>query len=67
MHGVSRVFDFTSQVFKIVWWIVPYNFKIIPLNKSKKEFIEHFFNWGLQYNILSLAGNQKKCSKVVKN
>ena len=28
-YGVARFFDFASQVFKIVWRIVPYNFKII--------------------------------------
>ena len=27
-HGVSRFFGFATQVFKIVWRIVPYNFKI---------------------------------------
>ena len=28
-------------------------------HKSKKQLKEHFFNYGLQYNILSLVGNQK--------
>ena len=37
-HGVLWFFDFTSRVFKIVRWIVPYNFNI-----SKRQYIEHFF------------------------
>ena len=37
--GVSRFFDVTSHVFKIVWRIVPYNFKV----RGKKQLLEHFF------------------------
>jgi hypothetical protein len=56
-----EIFDFTSHVFKIVWWIVPYNFNI----RAKSCLQSTFFNLGLQYIILSPAGNQKKISMMM--
>jgi hypothetical protein len=61
-----KILDLTVRFLKLFGGL----YHTILKQEQKAVYSALFFNWGLQYNILSLVGNQQNgawCSKVVKH